>query len=415
MRTLHLATTYPLHRDDSNAAFVESLVEALTARGHEMDVVVPWHPDLELRRPGRRARLHSFDYTPLRGWHPWGYAQALTGDRALRPDAYVAAVPAAWTSYRLLRKILSQGDVDVVHAHWLLPNAPVAAAAARRSRVPLVISCHGSGVFLAERHRWARPLAKRALRDAAAVTACSADLAARTGRFEVGPEPLRIPYGVDVARFRPLDEEERRDARDRLARRHGVPGEVPWVLAVGRLVHKKGFDRLIDAMPRLLSSVPQARVMIAGEGPLEEELRRRAAAAGVAGSLHLLGAVSHADTPRYYGAADVVAVPSVHGPRGNVDGLPNVLLEALASGRPVVASRVAGIPDVVRSGDNGILVEEGDAEGLGEALGRLLCRPERRRSLGAAARRRAEVELGWDRIAERFERLYERVVGRAGE
>ncbi len=105
-----------------------------------------------------------------------------------------------------------------------------------------------------------------------------------------------------------------------------------------------------------------------------------------------------------------MTVPSVHGPGGNVDGLPNTLMEALASGTPVVASAVAGIPDVVRDGDNGLLFPEGDAVALAAALEDLLAHPDRRRAIGAAARRDAETNLGWDRVAARFERLYERAV-----
>ena len=104
MRILHLATTYPLHSADSNATFVASIAEGLAANGHECDVLVPWHPDLQVERSGG-ARVIGFRYSPLRGWHPWGYAQALTADRKLRPDAYLAAPLAALSARRWIRPI----------------------------------------------------------------------------------------------------------------------------------------------------------------------------------------------------------------------------------------------------------------------------------------------------------------------
>ena len=409
MKVLHLATTYPLYPGDSNAVFVEELAEALAERGHRVDVLVPWHPELKTERPERRANLHAFRYTPSRRWHPWGYAQALSADRALRWDAYLAAPIAAATCARRLRYLAKTAAADVVHAHWMLPNAPIAAAALRGRAQPLVISCHGSGVFLAERHGWGAAAARWAVARCAAITACSHDLK-RRAEVVVGRPVEQIPYGVDTRRFSPMNPEERQTARDGIGQRHGLPPEEPWILAVGRLVHKKGFDRLVAALPKVRDRVSTARLLIVGDGPLDVALREQSAALGVGDRVHLLGAVSHQLLPAYYVAADVVAVPSVHGPAGNVDGLPNTFLEALSSGAAVVASRVAGIPDVARDGDNASLVPEGDVESLAFALAGLLQEPARQRQLGAAARAAAEQNLGWARVAARFESLYENVL-----
>lgn len=411
MRVLHLATTYPLHGDDSNAAFVQSIAEGLAARGHEIEVLVPWHPRLVLERPGTRVRLAAFHYSPSRRWHPWGYAQALTGDRQLRRDAYLAAIPAAIASWTAIRKRLRRGHWDLVHAHWLLPNAPIAAAARPGGQPPLVISCHGSGVYLAERFRWTGTAARWAMRRAAAVTACSGDLRARLAHLGVGPAPVRIPYGVDTERFRPLEPARRQAVRERLARDHGLPPDDTWLVAVGRLVYKKGFDVLVRALPRLRERHPAARCLIAGSGPLEKPLREAAEAAGVGDRVHLIGSVAHARIPELYAAADLMVVPSVHGPGGNVDGLPNVLMEALASGATVIASRVAGIPDVLHDGRNGLLFEEGDAVGLAAAAERALDDPALANDLGAAARSETVAELRWERICERFEEVYRGAVG----
>jgi glycosyltransferase involved in cell wall biosynthesis len=412
MKILHLATTYPLHETDSSAAFVEALVEALCARGNEVHVLLPYHSELALQRRGRRAVLHAFHTTPVARWHPWGYAQALTADRSLRWDAYAATPFAAAAAVRGVRRIMRATPIDLVHANWLLPSAPIVAWALRGSDRPMVVSCHGSGVFLAEKRAWAASAARWGLRRAAALTACSRDLARRVAALGAGPEPQWIPYGVDVERFCPTPPPRRTADRQAFASRFVLPADAPWVLAVGRLVYKKGFEVLVRAMASVQRRVPQAHLVIAGEGPLRSALARAAAEGGVAEAVHLVGAVSHAELPRLYAAADVVAVPSVHGPGGNVDGLPNVFLEGLASGTAVVASRVGGIPDIGRDGDTVALVDEGDVEGLAEALAGLLEDGARRAALGAAARADAEARLGWDRVAERFEELYAAVLRR---
>lgn len=409
MRILHLATTYPLHETDSSAAFVEALVEALCRRGHEVHVLLPDHPQLALQRAERRAVLHAFRTTPVRSWHPWGYAQALTADRALRWDAYAATPFAAVAAVRGLRRILRAAPVDVVHANWLLPAAPIVRWALRGSDVPMVVSCHGSGVFLAEKRGWAAAAARWSLRRAAALTACSRDLARRVAALGVGLEPEWIPYGVDLERFRPSAPERRTADRMAFAERFGVPADAPWVLAVGRLVYKKGFEHLVRCMAGVRGRVPAARLLLAGDGPLRDTLRRAAVDSGVAEAVHLVGAVSHAELPGLYAAADVVVVPSVHGPGGNVDGLPNVFLEGLASGTAVVASNVGGIPDIGRDGDTVALVAEADVDGLARAIAGLLEDDGRRAALGAAARADAEARLSWDGVAARFEEVYRRV------
>jgi glycosyltransferase involved in cell wall biosynthesis len=412
VKILHLATTYPLFEGDSNAVFVENLAEALADRGHEIHVLIPWHPDLQLERRHRRAHLHAFRYSPLPRWHPWGYAQALTADKSLRWDAYLAAPLAAMSSVLAVRRMLRSGPFEIVNTHWILPNGPITAVALMGRRCPNIISCHGSGVFLAERHGWAKSAARWALKRCAKVTACSQDLARRAERLGRGPGVEWIPYGVDTDKFGPLETEGSSSARRAIAERHGLDPEAQWILAVGRLVYKKGFNTLVAALAAVREKAPSAEVLIVGEGPLEASLREQAQEGGVGNALHLLGALPHDQLPEYYAAADLVAVPSVHGPAGNVDGLPNTFLEGLASGTAVVASSIAGMLDVAGDGRTAVLVPEGDKDALAEALGELLVDRGRREKVGAAAREVARSRLGWNQAAEQFESIYLEALGR---
>ncbi len=406
MNILHLATTYPLFPGDSNAVFVENLAEALAARGHGVHVLLPWHPELQLDREDRRAQLYSFRYAPFKRWHPWGYAQALTADKALRWDAYVAAPLAAMASAWAVRRMLRTTPIDIVNTHWILPNGPIATLALAGKTCPNVISCHGSGVFLAERHGWARAAARWTLNRSAKVTACSQDLARRADSLGPGHGVEWIPYGVDTDTFGPLATHDLQVTRRKISDQHGLDPGGQWILAVGRLVHKKGFDRLVAALAMVRQTAPSAELLIVGDGPLEGPLRQQARDAGVGEETHFLGALSHELLPDYYATADLVAVPSVHGPAGNVDGLPNTFLEGLASGTAVVASRVAGMLDVAGDGSTALLVPEGDAEALATALVELLLDDERRQRLGDAARQLAMSRLSWDQAAAHFESVY---------
>jgi glycosyltransferase involved in cell wall biosynthesis len=181
-------------------------------------------------------------------------------------------------------------------------------------------------------------------------------------------------------------------------------GDAPLVFSAGRLVSKKGFEFLIDSVRTLAATHPGLRVLLAGEGDLAGALRARAAGLPV----EFLGDQSQDEIARYVAAADVIAVPSVRDDAGNVDGLPNFALEALASETPVVATRAGGLPQAISDGDNGLLVAERDPAALASAITRLLASPEMAGRLGLAARTRVMRDHSWARTAADMAAAYER-------
>ncbi len=395
MNVLMVTSSYPKYPGDVTAPFIESIARSVAARGHRVDVVLPHHPELR-RSPDEPVRFHAYRYAPLDAWCLWGYAQSLEADVRVRPLVYLLAPLVAFSLRRTVASLLRQRRYGVLHAHWLVPNAVLVSDLAVAHATPLVVSLHGSDVFVAERLRLARSLSRGTLERAGAVTACSEELARRA--LALGAPPARtrtIPYGVDTTQFSPgLPAGQ---VRERL----GVDSETFLVLAVGRLVEKKGFRYLIEAA----AQTPEIQVLIAGDGDLHQELVGLAAARGA--RVRLLGKLERELLAATLAAADAVAVPSVVDRAGNVDGLPNVLLEAMAAGRPVVASQVAGIPDVVIDGHNGLLVPERDPDSLARALRRLAAEPDTRARLGQAARLTALEKLGWDTAALAFESCYE--------
>lgn len=349
--------------------------------------------------------MRTFRYAPER-WERLGYGRSLHADERMAVAAALVAPLYLLGARRALRAALAHGNVDVVQAHWVVPN--LLAASFCGGRVPLLVGLHGSDVFMAEK-AFLRPWVRRALRRVDGLTSCSPELAARVQKIGFAAErSCVIPYGVDSDLFAP-DPARRHFWRERL----GIPSVAPLLLGVGRMATKKGFHLLLEVLPDLFASLPEAHVVLAGGGDRLEEFRQRSVAFG--GRVHFPGPVMHDTLPDLYRAADLFVLPAVHDAKGNVDGLPNVILEAMASGLAVVGSRVSGLPTAIAEGVNGWLVEEGSIDDLRRTLPRALGDPSRRSAYGAASRSRARQEFSWDAVAARYREAYVAARQRQGQ
>jgi glycosyltransferase involved in cell wall biosynthesis len=402
-----ITSSYPRWAGDGAGSFVASLARALVAQGLEVHVIAPYDPACVAIEQGG-VQVHRFRYAPREALHLAGHGRALQADVRLKrvvpwlmPGFVLAALGTALALHRRER-------FDLWHGHWAVPGGAIAGAAARLSGRPLVISLHGSDVYVAESNRFYATVARSGLSRARRVIACSEDLRSRAVALGLEEaKSLVIPYGVDMARYTGGDGAVWRA-------RLGIPGEALVVGALGRLVHKKGFGHLIAAWPQIQAALPQAYGIIGGAGDLRNDLTAQAARLGLAERVLFPGHIPWDETAPFYAACDAVAVPSVVDAQGNVDGLPNVLLEAMASGRAVVASRVAGIPAVVEEGVNGLLVPPGDETALAAALVCLLTNAPLRQRLGEQARAAMARSYDWAAIAMRTATVYDAALGRGG-
>lgn len=397
-----IATSYPRFHGDTVGTFMEPIAKGLAARGHAVHMVMPWHPKWQRGKREGNVFFHLFHYAPHSSLNVFGYAEALRADVDMRSRAFAAAPLALAAGWFKALRVTQKFNATMMHGHWVIPGGVLAMAANVTPRLPLVISLHGSDVYVAERQAIAGRLARAAFTRAGWVTACSEDLRSRA--VKLGADDARsavVPYGVDSDRFKP-NVTARADVRRAL----GLPATTPIVFTAGRFVRKKGFEYLIDAAARLSSSMPDLALVMGGDGDLRDELATRAREAGLGDRVRFPGLLSQDEVATYLAAADVAVVPSVRDDSGNVDGLPNVVMEALASGTPLIATPAGGIASVIEHGRNGLLVPERDPESLARSIARLIEAPHERVSLGAAARGTVIARFGWERTIDRFEAAY---------
>ena len=240
-----VTSSYPRFPGDLTGTAVEPIARGIGARGHAVHVVAPWHPLVRRGAVEDGIHYHFYRYAPVPALNVFGYAGALRADVSMKWAAYAAAPFAFVAGVRTVRRVVREHRATLIHAHWAIPSGAIAAAAA--GDLPLVISLHGSDIFVAERNPLVGRAARRAFGRADRVTGCSADLRDRAvalGAADARAETLL--HGVDADRFTPSA-----DTRARVRATHGIGADDPIVFAVGRLVRKKGFEYLIDAVASL--------------------------------------------------------------------------------------------------------------------------------------------------------------------
>lgn len=384
MKVLTLSTVFPNPCEPVHGTFVFERARAL-AELVELRVLAPlaWIGPSD-RNPVRRRKATprtetyrgleitrpSFFYTP-------GVLKPLDG-MAL----YLSIVATA-------RRMHREHRFDLIDAHFAFPEGFAGALLKRALGIPLVITLRGTLIPLSV-YRMRFAAAKWALRQADQIISVSTPLADTARAAGVSSDRIHlVPNGVDAERFPMIDRA--------VARR-----ELSWeedgrlLVTVGHLSPRKGFQYIVEAMPRLPTDVHL--VVVGGPGPegnTHDELRRRAGELGIASRFHLVGSRPHAEVAMWMNAADCYILASSY------EGCPNVLLEALATGTPAVASRVGEVERFVDEGQNGFLFSSEDAESLVSALRRALETPWDRSAIRASM-----VARGWDRVAEEVRSVF---------
>lgn len=383
MKILTFSTLFPNTEKPGHGIFIETRLRHLVASGRVDSRVVapvPWFPSThprfgehaKLARVPRQEQRHGISV-----FHPRYPVIPKIGMNAA-PLLLAQAVKPA------IARLIDEGfDFDLIDAHYFYPDGVAAAMLARHFNKPLVISARGSDITLLPTY----PLPRRMILWAAqradhVITVCNA---LRDEVVALGVDAHRVTSlrnGVDLELFRPTERS----------------ADGPFtLLTVGHLVPVKAQELIIEALPLL----PGVRLVVAGDGPNRQMLHGLAAKLGVLDRVDFLGAVPQAQLRAHYGAADALVLASSR------EGWANVLLESMACGTPVVASRVYGTPEVVAAPEAGVLMAERSAQGVAAAVNALRANyPDR-----AATRRYAE-RFSWDDTTAGQLALFEDIINR---
>jgi glycogen(starch) synthase len=303
------------------------------------------------------------------------------------------AVPKATGVGELIRRIMAVKrafEPDLLHLNFLGPSTLFHFATAAGGRMPMLVSLD-SGLT---EEGGSDTLLGRTLRAADWVTCVSRCRLAEARRLvpEIAPRSSVIYYAREVPSLLPT----------------ALPFAAPRVLCLGRLAPEKGFDLALGAFPSVLQRFPKARLLVAGDGPERAQLERQAAHLGLTAVVEFLGWVEPDAVPALINQATLVTMPSRR------EGLPAVALDAALMARPVVATRIGGLPEVVVHQETGVLVEPESPAALASALGHLLEHPETAVRLGQTARDRVLQVFGWPGYVQAYDTLYRTLLEEGG-
>ncbi len=302
----------------------------------------------------------------------------------------------AWRGYRFADILLKKGTFDAIHAFFTVPCGYMAMRLSKKYHIPYIVSLRGADVpGYSERftllYSLLRPLTRTIWARASNVVSNSSGLRILALKTNPTQEIAIIPNGIDIAEFKPSGEKE-------------IDGYVR-ILCVSRLTTRKGINYLIEAMRLLLVTDTNRKIelWIAGEGDATVSLKQLTRELGIESKVKFFGLVAHENLARHYQMADIFCLPSLN------EGMSNTMLEALASGMPIVATVTGGTEELVGDGENGFYVDQKSPEDLAEKLEKLIADADLRKRFGEVSRARAE-KMSWKNVALSYYGLYQKIV-----
>ncbi|AEG18294.1 glycosyltransferase family 4 protein [Methanobacterium paludis] len=316
-------------------------------------------------------------------------------------------IASANPSFKLIFKPLNH-DVDIIHAHSPIPYSDIPALIyAKRKKVPFILTyqydgqetggsfIRNAGVFL-----YNKVFINKVL-DYADVIIATTNSYANESKFLKGYKDkiVVIPNGINIEEVTTSYSKE--ECRNKLK----LPDNENLILFLGSLVPYKGPDILLKALHRVKKEIPDVKLILAGRGPMLTELEELSKKLGLDENIEFLGFVDESLKPLYFKASNVFCLPSTT----MAESFGIVNLEAMASGIPIVSSKLGGIPDIVKDGENGLLVKPGDVEGLADALIYLLKNEDVRGKMGDDGLKKVK-RYSWEKIAEETEKIYKKLL-----
>jgi len=392
MNICMFAKGLPVHTKGGMEVHVEELAKGLVKRGCEVTIITTKHPKKIEREKRENLKIYYVGDKPLKYTRKFYKESAELFERLNNKEKFDIVHSQSTSGFGFV-KFSHEKIPFTVTLHGTIKNE-IKSALNSKSIKGFVVASY---LFL----KWiVGPVDKITFKKADKIIAVSNELAEDIKRQYKVPEKklVVIPNGIDVSKFKPMSVE---DLREKL----GLAGEKV-IVSVGAISKQKGFHLLLKILPDILREYKNVRLIIVGTGPYLQKLKGMAVKLGIENHVIFAGRVSDEELPKYYNLADVFAFPTLR-----MEGLPLVVPEAMACEKPVIASRIGGIPTVIENNKDGILIEPGNLKELKERIMEVLRDEELAKKLGKNARKKVVERFSLDRMVEDTIKVYKEVLG----
>jgi len=389
---LVITSVYPITSDGNHGAFIRETVLQLRSLGIQFTIFAPAYEGSQSHNLDS-IKVYRFRYFFKRFENLVrdGAPTKLQKQPLYILVAFLYVLLGSWQLFWLCRK----QKPDLLHVNWPFPHGLMAYPVSKLLGIPMLFSFHGAELLLAKKFNFVESILRWQIPIARGVTANSSFTQTLVKKLYSGDVTV-IPYGLTIEPKVPCHES----------------GEENKLLFVGRLDERKGLRYLLDALPLVLSKY-QIRLHIVGKGILEEEIKRQCQELKLEKFVDFLGFISKEELANEYASCQIFILPAIVDSKGDTEGLGIVMIEALAHEKPVIASAVGGIIDVIQSGVTGLLVPEKDPKALAQAIIELLDDPKRAREMGQNGLKDVQVRFGWARLVALWQDLFIKTLSKA--
>lgn len=398
MKILYLTHALPKFPGDRTTVFIRELALAFKQAGHDIIVLAPYHPELDLTYQQSLFTFKTFHYLPLKKWEILGYGQGMSDGLHQNKLNFIfgpfmiffGCIAATLTALRL--------KPDFLFANWGIPDGFIGAVAAGILRKKLIITYIGADVKIITSKPFYGLFARFSSRIATVLTTNGHDLQNELVKAGLPENNFRfVVYGASKEIFKP-DSQDARYFRNKL----GLSDSTFVIGSIGRFVDKKGFSYFVEAaniVTRNKAVKADIRFVLFGAGENEKLLRQQINKYNLTDKFLLPGPVPPEQLSKVYNCMDIFTNPAVRKPP---DGLNVVVVEAMACAKPVVATDACGNELVIRNGENGFLVPEMDAQSLSDKFILLINDPDLRKRMGEKSRELFLNSFSWDTIVSQY-------------
>ena len=394
-----ISHAYPIPGNKNAAEFVHGLASAMVKLGHNVYVIIPNDEKIK--------KIKTIDGVNIVTYKSKDTISHGRADNRYLKIPHFKVFFSLLNSFLKLNKTVKEKKIDIIHAHWAIPSGFIGTLVKSFTNTPLVITMHGRDVylnpevgFIVPNIRYIKPFLKKSLKSADKLIAISKDCYNHAKKAGAPEENMSVIYnGVDTDRFYP-----NKNDRKKILEKLSIPANAKIILTVRSLNYRKGIDVLIDAMPKILKNNKNTYLLIAGDGPEKQNLKKLQKKLELEDKIIFLGHIPNEKLPMYENSCDLFVIPS------REEGFGVAAAEAMACGKPVVGTTAGGLKETIKHGVTGLLVEPDNFEQLANSIIKILKDKKLSEKLSKNALEKIEKDYNWMNIAKETIQLYKKCI-----